>query len=196
MKRGIYPYVTHMPPLLSFPLTLLSLIGYHQQTNLLSIFIVQINMVKYWNGACCLGVHFFDDEGCRPRSHFFKKRGTFYIRILCGGLDFEISLSSNLSLSHCFGLIWCFSFIHIWSSSATKNNQWVVLCYSINLKEYMTENNFRSVQFRGKVTAFSKKTTIFDNSLNHPIPVEPTRFVISPVDPHVFGFLEYRTVFN
>ena len=88
-----------MPSLLSSPLTLLSLIGYHQQTYLLSIFIVQINMVKYWNGACCLGVHFFNDEGCRPRSRFFKKRGTFYVRILCEDLDFEISLSSNLSLS-------------------------------------------------------------------------------------------------
>ena len=88
-----------MPPLLSFPLTLLSLIGYHKQTNLLSIFIVQINMVKYWNGACCLGVHFFNDKGCSPRSHFFHKRGTCYVRILCEGLDFEIWLSSNLSLS-------------------------------------------------------------------------------------------------
>ena len=126
-----------MPPLLSFPLTLLSLIGYHKQTNLLSIFIVQINMVKYWNGACCLAVHFFNDKGCRPRSHFFQKRGTCYVRILCEGLDFEIWLSSNLSLSHCYGLIWCFSFIHIWSSSTTKKNQWVVLCYFINPKEYM-----------------------------------------------------------
>ena len=88
-----------MPSLLSSPLTLLSLIGYHQQTYLLSIFIVQINMVKYWNGACCLGVHFFNDEGCRPRSHFFKKRGMLYVRILCEGLDFEISLSSNFSLA-------------------------------------------------------------------------------------------------
>ena len=62
-----------------------------------------------------------------------------------------------LSLSHCYGLIWCFSFIHIWSSSATKKNQWVVLCYFINPKEYMAEINFRSVQFRGEATAFSKK---------------------------------------
>ena len=100
-----------MPPLLSFPLTLLSLIGYHKQTNLLSIFIVQINMVKYWNGACCLGVHFFNDKGCRPRSHFFQKRGTCYVRILCEGLDFEIWLSSNLSLS----LLWTYMVFYFYS---------------------------------------------------------------------------------